>query len=147
MKKTYAHPLEDIFDIENDSTLSPVQTINSDLYDDDTLDVQKADSVIEDGFDRQYDEIYDAALEAFKNQSEMCDSIDPRFAARNAEVAAQYLKIALDTVSTKTAKHLTNKKIRGSKGQGTVNGDVVTNNNIIVADRNELLRLMKAENK
>lgn len=147
MKNTYAHPLEDIFDIESDSTLSPVQAINNELYSDDQTDVQKNDGVIEDGFDRQYDEIYDMALEAFKSQSEMSESIDPRFAARNAEVAAQYLKIALDTVSTKTAKHLTNKKLRGSKGQPTVNGDVVTNNNIIVADRNELLRLMKSEDK
>ena len=38
MKNTYAHPLEDIFDIESDSTLSPVQAINNSLYDDDTVD-------------------------------------------------------------------------------------------------------------
>jgi hypothetical protein len=57
--------------------------------------------------------------------------------ARNAEVAAQYLNIALNAVNSRV-----DAKAKRQKARLAANGGAPTtvNNNVIVADRNELLK-------
>ena len=71
--------------------------------------------------------VYGAAMETFKGQIEIANMVDPKYAARNAEVAAQFLKIALDAAQAED-------KANKDAGPKTVN------NNLIVADRNDLLK-------
>lgn len=51
--------------------------------------------------DSKIDEVYDAAINAFNQQTAYTEVIEPRYAARNAEVAAGYLTIALNAVATR----------------------------------------------
>jgi metal-dependent amidase/aminoacylase/carboxypeptidase family protein len=75
----------------------------------------------------------------------MSQEVDPKFSARNAEVAAQYLTIALNAVNSRVDSKFKRQKIRIAKQEaGTPN---TVNNNVIVADRNQLLDMLKANMK
>ena len=64
------------------------------------------------------------ALEAFENQQEESDVIDPKYRARNAEVAVQYLKTALEAAREKRQMKEHKDKVVTKKA-GTVNNNVV----------------------
>jgi hypothetical protein len=160
------HPLEAIFDIEAGTTL-PGQTIDGDAPsvqpilsqippalvipetgqiiqrsarpEQEELEVEER---IEDlRIDGQMETIRVAALEAFEAQHRMSQEADPRFSARNAEVAAQYLKIALDTVTGRIDAKYKRAKIKvASKAAGTPD---TINNNLIVADRSDILKALR----
>jgi len=88
--------------------------------------------------DGKLNEVYDNAMTAFENHAGQAENSDPRFSARNGEVAAQYLKIALDSANSKVeAKYKRNKVRIGRMGAGTPNS---VQQNLIVADRNDLLK-------
>src|SRR4051812_42898993 len=118
------HPLEDIFDIEAGSTDygqviqqsgPPILHKNAtvEVVDQATgeviekkvdivpADVEKEERVDDLHIDAQLETIHNSALVAFEKQSRMAEESDPRFSARNAEVAAQYLNIALNAVNTR----------------------------------------------
>ena len=119
------HPLEEIFGIEEGTTNLPIPQITP---------VDNQDSSVEDDVIKtQLNTVYNAALETYQNQYELSQMADPKFAARSAEVGAQFLKIALDSVQTRIAL----KKTSQVK-QETNN---VTNNNLIM-DRNDLLKML-----
>lgn len=87
--------------------------------------------------------IFEAAMDAFTNQTELTEIVEPRFAARNAEVAAQYLQLSLNTVALKA-------KIKADKRKSNpivTAGTNITNSNVIVANRNEILKMMAEKNK
>lgn len=145
------HPLESIFSIEPGST--PVHAasaqVSTEMMDPATGEVieRKTEGVtdpeiekeerIEDlKIDGQIDVIHCAAMGAFEAQSRLSQEVDPKFAARNAEVAAQYLKIALDAVGTRVDTKYKRNKIRLEQNQGPRS----VQNNLIVADRNEILK-------
>lgn len=90
--------------------------------------------------DRKIDEVYDQALGTFQNQMAYTEIIEPRYAARNAEVAATYLNIALSAATAKA-------KIKGDRkriGVFIPNGNKVTNNTI-VATREEIMRMISVD--
>jgi len=90
--------------------------------------------------DSKLERVHESAIEAYKSQFKLSQEVESRFSARNAEVAAQYLKIALDSVSLRVDSKFKRNKIKlaqekkeeGAKGRGT----------ILVADRNEVLRVL-----
>lgn len=138
MTKQIRHPLEDVFNIESGS-LEPTQY--------DIVDVQphqqaaqpptpkdEDDSVI----DKRFDAIYDAAVQAYENQTAFTEIVDPKFAARNAEVSANFLTIALAAVNSK-AKTKSDRQ-RTAAAVKTPQGS--TTNNILVANREEILRMI-----
>jgi len=88
---------------------------------------------------KRFDEVYDQALGTFQNQMAYTEIIEPRYAARNAEVAATYLNIALQTAATK-AKIKTDRK----RTAGFTPGGKVTNNTI-VATREEIMRMISVD--
>lgn len=145
------NPLESIFEIVPGSTppsLASAQVTNQivdpstgeviERKTDDVTDeeIQKEERIEDLKIDSQIDSIHAAAMNAFNAQSRLVDQVDPKFAARNAEVAAQYLKIALDSVGTRVDAKFKRAKIRSDKNQGPRS----VQNNLIVADRNELLK-------
>lgn len=157
-----SHPLEDVFDMESGSTpfkFSDTETgaLNeraSSLVDPTTgelvlrkseelttADIEKEERIEDLHIDGQLEGIHNAALVAFEHQSRMAQEVDPKFSARNAEVAAQYLNIALNAVNSRVDSKFKRQKIRLAKQ--TAGAPQTVNNNVIVADRNELLKLMQ----
>lgn len=146
-----AHPLEDVFNIEPGTTPMPTAStqVSTEMIDPATGEVIKrsvtnvTDSEIEKEeriedlkIDGQIDSIHGAAMNAFESQARLSQEVDPKFAARNAEVAAQYLKIALDAVGTRVDTKYKRAKVRIAKNEGPRQ----VQNNLIVADRNDLLK-------
>jgi hypothetical protein len=84
----------------------------------------------------QLDTIYDVAIEGFEQQSRMAQEVDPKFAARNMEVALQSLAIALNTVNTRVNAKTNRMKLQLAKNEGPRQ---VQNNLVMTLDRNTLL--------
>ncbi len=51
--------------------------------------------------DKKIDEVYTSAIETFQQQMQYAEIVEPRYAARNAEVAANYLNIALAAANSR----------------------------------------------
>lgn len=88
--------------------------------------------------DGKLNEVYDNAMTAFNTHASVVDGADPKFAARNGEVAAQFLKIALDSANSKIDAKYKRNKVRIARGSAGVPNQV--QNNLIVADRNDVLK-------
>jgi hypothetical protein len=160
MSDQRANPLEDIFDLEPGSTpvfhdIHPSKSgvVNeraSALVDPttgeiverksepDVTELEKEERIEDLHIDAQLETIHDQAVIAFEKSARMAEEVDPKFAARNAEVAAQYLTIALNSVNSRVDAKFKRQKVRLAKnGAGK---PTTLNQNIIVADRNELLK-------
>lgn len=148
------HPLADTFNINQDTYNSdPLEGTDLTLSDGDSylavpqaaLPVTPIENDEEDKeISGKIDEIYDAAMDAYQNQTAFVEILEPRYAARNAEVAAGYLNTALNAVSLKAK--VKNEKRKLSSPAGFIPYGNNTTNNVVVADRNQLLKMM-AEGK
>lgn len=137
MRKIIEHPLESVFNIEsgsisfNDQELmipEPSQTLIATTEKEKDQEDQEIDDNIK--------KIFDAAMDAYENQTAFTEIVEPKFAARNAEVAAQYLALALNATALK-AKTKNEKR----KNQQFVPFNNTTNN-VIITDRNKLLDMI-----
>lgn len=129
--------LEDIFGIESGTTISTVQHQSTEIVSTNDTDTSSLINEEDHAIAGQLATIYGYAIDAFEQQTQMVQEVDPKFAARNAEVAAQYLKIALDSVGDRA-------KIRHDKLKLKVDGGTpnTINNNLIMANRNEILKML-----
>lgn len=152
------HPLETVFGLDAGTTFSEevVNTLStrpSELVDPTTGKVvsrsseaqpdelEKEERLEDLHIDGQLDVIHSTALQAYEKQTRLIEEVDPKFAARNAEVAAQYLTLALNAVNSRVDAKYKRQKVRLAKATSNAPGTV--NNNVIVADRNQLLKLMQ----
>jgi len=108
-------------------------------------DVNEQDLAIEERIedlhiDGQLDTIREAAMLAFEDQRKMSQESDPRFSARNAEVAAQYLNIALNAVDSRVDAKYKRNKIKLAKGEKGAQPPTGRSTTVIIADRNAVLR-------
>lgn len=147
------HPLEDVFNMEIGSApLTPQDQYDSlaniqaqlpqaaapaepttpppDLKDDDDI-----------ATDKKIDAVYDAAMATFNEQTAYTQIIEPRYAARNAEVAAGFLSIALNAATAK-AKVKSDRKRTNAAFIPFNNNSTQAN---IVADRNDLLGMFTVD--
>ena len=128
----------------NDNNKDVVLSVDSSEQD---LDLaEKAEDI---KLQNQYDAIYKSALDACNKQIEIIDDIDPRLAARNSEVAAQFLSIALGATRERTEAKFKRAKIQLAKQQKlspSINNATITNN-VIVGNRNDVLDLIKTQQK
>jgi hypothetical protein len=114
-----------------------------------TIDVTDAQHEKEDRtedlfIDAQLQEVHEAAMAAFYAQHAASQGVDPKFSARNAEVAAQFLNTALATVNSRVEAKFKRQKVRLDKAKlGEAKGSI--NNNIIFADRNTLLKQLLSD--
>jgi hypothetical protein len=128
------HPMEDVFDIEPGTTVitreefQTTELVAPEDYDDKDTEI-----------DEQLQSIYDAAMTAFADQSGLLYTGDPKFNARNMEVANAFLNTALAAVSAKSNSKQHKDKMKKAEGPKTVN------NNLIM-DRNVLLKMLKEQN-
>jgi hypothetical protein len=90
---------------------------------------------------RKIDEVYNSAIETFQNQMAYTEMIEPRYAARNAEVAANYLNIALNAASTRA--RVKNDRKRIATFVPYANGK--TQNNVVVASREDIMRMIAVD--
>lgn len=130
-EKEISHPLEEIFDIEENTTVVPYTEVKTDLVPHASFD--EKDNELE----GQLQDLYDMALEAFEIQQDESSGMEQKFRARNAEVAAQYLKTALEAVREKRELKQHKDKITIREKGG------VTNNNLIVADHNAIMEMIE----
>jgi len=125
------HPLEEIFDLETGTTLMPRTEKTTELTVAESYDDKDAE------IENQFQEIYDAALSAFEDQVAEAELVEGKYKARNMEVGAQLLNTALAAVKEKSGFKQHKDKIDVAKGKV---GAKTVNNNLIVADRNDLLK-------
>lgn len=143
------NPLDDLFDIDDEMTsgeeineyeqasaseiaalASPNQT---------PAVVEKDEEDVEN--DARFDEVYTAAIDTFNNQMAYTEIIEPRYAARNAEVAANFLNLALQAASAKA-------RVKSDRKRATAfipHAGGKTVNNTIVATREEILRMISVD--
>ena len=132
-EKLIAHPLEETFDIEENTTVVPYKEVTTDLVEHEPYDNKDKE------LDEQFQEVYDLARESFENTREDVEMVDPKYKARNSEVAVQYLNTALNAAREKSVLKQHSDKIVISIAKGpSVDGDKVT------VDRNELLRALQS---
>src|ERR1035437_771668 len=147
------HPLESVFNIQAGTTPLSADSakVSNEMLDPATGEIveRKTEGVTSEEIDKeeriedlkidgQIDSIHGAAMVAFEAQSRLSQEVDPKFSARNAEVAAQFLKIALDSVGTRVDTKYKRAKVRLE--QGGPKGPRQVQNNLIIADRNALLQ-------
>jgi hypothetical protein len=139
------HPLESVFnmreeelEIENQYQMIEQPEVQAappvDQKDEDDLLVEK-----------RIDEVYDAAMGAFNNQTAYMEIIEPRYAARNAEVAANYLNIALAAANSRAKVKVDRKRANQTFIPHTPGGK--TTNNILIANREEILKMITIDDQ
>lgn len=129
------HPLDDVFDIEKGSTSLPVVERETELTSVESYD--EKDEEIE----NQFQEIYDCAMDAFDATTRNVPG-DPKSAGVIGEVSVQYLNTALAAAKEKAELKKHKDKLSNSKNQSPR----TLNQNLIIADRNELLKKIMGEN-
>lgn len=137
---TIEHPMEEILDIEPGTTIATVVERNTELVVADEFDAK--DQEIE----GQMQEVYEAAMEAFEDQCNDNQVIEPKYRARNQEVAVQFLNAALNAAKEKST--LKQHKDKLAVAQARAVGPKTLNQNLIVADRNDILKhIMNGDQK
>lgn len=142
--KLVPHHLENLFDIEAGTTISKVQPVRH-KKDPEIIEGVRAEeevNVEDKAVSSQLETIYGYAIDAYEQQTQLISSVDARFAARNAEVAAQYLNIALSSANSRAK--IRHDKLKLKSGGGAIG--TVNNNLIVTASRADVLKmLMDAE--
>lgn len=87
--------------------------------------------------DAKIDTVYTAAIDAFNTQTAYLEVIEPRYAARNAEVAANYLNIALNAASVRA-------KVKGDRKKSAAFVPFSNNktSGSVVASREDIMRML-----
>lgn len=137
--KNIHHPLEDVFNIEEGST-ELTKTVNTELSTEVKPSSTKCD-IFDDKdkeIEKQLEEVYTIAIGAYYEANGNSDVIEPRYRARNSEVAVQFLNTALTAIKEKSTLKLSKEKIEIDKLKVDVPGTL--NQSIIVADRNSILK-------
>ena len=130
-ERAIEHPIEEILEIEAGTTLLPaVETTKTEIAvapDYDNVDTQ---------INEQFQEIYDVAMDAYEQQALDIETIEPKYRARNSEVAVQYLNTALSAAKERSNIKMAKDKLTKKAAPGVLND----NRSVIVADRNDLLK-------
>ena len=131
-EKPIHHPLEEVFEIEEGTTIVPHVARTTEMIVHEEYD--KKDGELEE----QFQEVYDAALGAFEGQMDEAELVEGKYKARNGEVAVQFLNAALAAAREKAGLKKHKDKVAIEKGK--IGTPKTQNNNLIIADRNELLK-------
>ena len=126
------HPLEAVFEIEEGTTLVPQVVRSTELIVAEQYDVKDVE------IECQFQEVYDAAMGAFESQFQEADLAEGKYKARNGEVAVQFLNAALQAAQSKSTLKQHKDKITIDLNKHA--GPKTVNNNLIVGDRNEILK-------
>lgn len=131
------HPLEEVFEIEGGTTMLPKTIVQTDIVPYEQYDAK------DDELDGQFQNIHDAAMTAFEDQQEEGEVIDPKYKARNGEIAVQFLNTALNASNSKAQLKQQRDKLEVSKARV---GAKITESGVQM-DRNEILRMLAEQQK
>lgn len=131
------HPAEKIFDIEPGTTIVD----KLEVVTEEPVQIRSYDQKDEE-IDGQFQQVFNAAFEAYETQRMSTEGMNPQFTARSLEVAAQFLNTALAAASAKS--NMKQNKDKNSKITSTTNNN--TTNNLIM-DRNEMLKMLLDQQK
>jgi hypothetical protein len=139
-----AHPLESVFGLEEGLTdisqdYAVAEAVSNDLVaaqpEGPQPDHKDEDDVL---IEQRIDEVYTMAIETFQQQTAYMAVIEPRYAARNAEVAANYLNIALAAANSRSKV----KTDRKRANQVFIPHAGKTTNNLVIANREDILKMI-----
>jgi hypothetical protein len=143
--KPLQHPLESVFGMEEgtidiEQEYAVAEQAQTAPLTEAPLDVKDEDDKL---IEQRLDDVYEMALQTFQNQTAYTEIIEPRYAARNAEVAANYLNIALAAANSR-AKVKSDRKRANQAFVPYANGGKTTNN-LVIASREEVLRMINID--
>ena len=134
--KLIEHPLEDALNIDCCTTLTEYVEVVPDVpvchvaYDD------KDDEI-----ERKIEEVYSASMNSANVLADEIEQVEGKYKARIGEVSATMLNVALGAIREK-------RQLKEHKDKSTTitgNGAKTVNNNLVVADRNEILRMLQGK--
>ena len=130
-EKAVEHPMEEILGIESGSTMVPHKETESKA-----LTVPQEYDTKDHEIETELEDVRKAAYDAFETQQDTAEEVDPKYSARNAEVAAVYLRTALDAIREKSLLKQHKDKLHGGRSAS----DTPTKTVNIFADRNTIMR-------
>ena len=138
-EKEIEHPMEGILDITPCTTVveykeaEPAAVVPMPTYD-----------AKDDEIEGKLEEIYTVAMGSVETIGDEMERVEGKYKARIGEVTATMLNVALGAVREKAALKMHKDKLLPVTPGG---GPQTVNNNLVVADRNEILQmLMKKQN-
>jgi hypothetical protein len=137
IEKLVSHPLEEFLNIEPASTEIVRYERKTELNKYEEYDEKDTE------LEETYQEILDAAMTGYDTLKEVAETADTKFLARLAEVQVQHLNVALAAAGKKT--QLKQDKDRQKAKALAGSSKTVNTTNILIADRNELLRRLTGE--
>jgi len=140
-EKPTAHPLEEMLDIEEGTTMVPASKRSTDMV------VEARYDEKDDEIDEQFQEVYDLALDAFEAQSQEAELVEGKYKARNGEIAAQYLNTALAAAREKSQLKSGKDKLTLAANKVNPNkGDPAAEAGKVVGDFSEILKMLQDKN-
>lgn len=138
-EKEIEHPMEDILDITPCTTIVEYKEVEpSPVVPMPTYDAK------DDEIEGKLEEIYAVAMGNVETIGDEMERVEGKYKARIGEVTATMLNVALGAVREKAALKMHKDKLLPVTPGG---GPQTVNNNLVVADRNEILQmLMKKQN-
>lgn len=136
-EKATSHPLEEMLDIEEGTTMIPTSKRSTDMV------IQAEYDEKDDEIDEQFQEVYDLALDAFEAQAQEAELVEGKYKARNGEIAAQYLNTALAAAREKSG--LKQGKDKLAIAANKVTGKDLGDGKKIIANFSEILRAIQDE--
>lgn len=136
-EKIVDHPMEDVLDIEPCTTVVeykaplPAEIVEAPNYD-----------VKDKEIEEKLEEIYSAAMGTVDVMGDQIDLVEGKYKARMGEVTATMLNVALGAVREKSQLKMHKDKTRPAPA-----GPSTVNNNLVFADRNEILKMLLDQKK
>lgn len=90
--------------------------------------------------DDKIDTVYTNAIETFQQQMQYAEIVEPRYAARNAEVAANYLNIALNAAGMRARVKADRKKTNAFVPYAGKNS-----NGAVVASLDDIMKIISVD--
>lgn len=139
----YVNPLDELFQTEQPVTeITEYKSTTEGELAAQQAPVEESEVDLEDkAIDKKIDQVYDAAYDTFQQQMQYAEIVEPRYAARNAEVAANYLNIALNAAATRARVKSDRKK--SSAFVPYAGGK--TQSNVVVASREDIMRMISVD--
>ncbi|TFH11186.1 MAG: hypothetical protein E4H14_01140 [Candidatus Thorarchaeota archaeon] len=134
--KATAHPMEEALDIEEGTTMVeykeilPAESVKMPTYD-----------LKDDEIETKLEEVYATAMGNVTTVSDEIERVEGKYKARMGEVTAAMLNVALGAVREKSLLKQHKDKITLEVTTGSTPQTV--NNNLVVTDRNEIMRMLQ----
>lgn len=142
MSKKLTNPLDELFQTEQPVTdvAEYQQVTEGELAEMQGQDVAPAKDQEDIEIDRKIDEVYTNAIETFQQQMQYAEIVEPRYAARNAEVAANYLNIALSAANSRARVKVDRKKVNAFVPYAGKNS-----NGAVVASLDDIMKIISVD--